>query len=146
MMENLRQKACSLLRKNSGTLLAACAALFTALVIFSGGVRASAGDDALRVSVPLVSGVTVRYDDIRAARLVENVDPGSRLSGMRGARVLAGRYLNGEFGGYALYAYADVPLAIDLLTEDGHVLLNQADEDATRALYEQLLVNLPDIP
>ncbi len=146
MMENLLEKAAALFRKNSGTLLAACAALFTALVLFSGGVRAVAGEDALKVSAPFAASVSVRYDDIRAARLVEDMDPGSRLSGMRGARVLAGRYLNDEFGGYALYAYAGVPLAIDLTTENGHVVFNQADEEKTRDLYERLLANLPDIP
>ena len=145
-MEDMLKRAAALFRKNSGALQAAFAALLAALVLFSGGVRAVAGENSLRVSAPFVPAVSVRYDEIRAARLVEDVDPGRRLSGMRGARVLAGRYLNDEFGGYALYAYAGVPLAIDLLTADGHVVVNQADEEKTRALYEQLLANLPDIP
>ncbi len=145
-MEEMLNRAAALFRKNSGTLLAAFAALLTALVLFSGSVRAVAGEDALRVSAPFAASLSVRYDEIRAARLVENVDPGRRISGMRGERVLAGRYMNGEFGGYALYAYARVPLMIDLVTSGGHVVLNQADEEATRALYEHLLENLPDIP
>lgn len=146
LMEDVREKGVKLLRKNSGTLLAAAVALLTALVIFSGGVSASLGEDALRVSATFAAPFSVRYDEIRSARLIEDPDAGRRLSGMRGERIMAGRYLNGEFGSYTLYAYARVPLGIDLLTANGHVVINAANEEATRALYEELLDRLPDIP
>ena len=145
-MSDMREKSAGFLKKNSGTLLAAAVALLTALALFAGGVRADVGEDALRVSAFLAAPISVRYDDIRAARLVEDFDAGQRLSGLRGARVLAGRYLNDDLGGYALYAYDGAPVCIDLSTGEGHVVVSLSNEEKTRALYEALLDKLPDIP
>ena len=140
------EKIAEWIRKNSGTLLAVGVALLTALVLFMGGVRVRLGSDALRVSATTAPSLTIDYDDIRAARLAENIDLGSRISGMRGERIMAGQYLNDEFGRYRLYAYARVPVYIDLTTEKGHVVFNAATEEQTRSLYDQLLEKLPDIP
>ena len=139
-------KALKLIRKNSGTLLAAAVAALTALVLFAGGVSVRLGEKELRVSATFSTPFSVAYDDIRAARLVEDVDYGRRLSGLRGARIAAGEYLNDAFGGYTLYAYTGVPVCIDLATDKGHVVFNAADGEATQALYERLVSNLPDIP
>ena len=135
-----------LLRKNSGVLMVVGAAMLVALSLFAGGVSARLGDDALRLDASFASAISVDYDDIRAARLTGDVNPGQRLSGVRGERILAGRYLSGEVGGCDVYAYARVPLLIDLSMDEGHILFNASSEEATRALYDALLENLPDIP
>jgi len=145
-MQNAAQRLWDLLRRNSGTLLAAAVAALTAAVLFAGSVSVSLGDDALRIDATFSAPVSIGYDDIRAARLLEEMDVGRRLNGMRGARLLAGQYQNGQFGGYTLYALADAPAYVDLVTDAGHVVFSAADEAATREIYERLLDRLPVIP
>ena len=134
------------IREKPGIVMITAVALLTALSIFAGGVSARVDEDALRLDASFYPALSVGYDDIRAARLAEDLDPGQRLHGVGGARIKAGRYLSPEVGGCTLYAYARVPLLIDLTTDGGHILFNASSGDATRELYDELLNNLPDIP
>ena len=144
-MEEKRQNVAQWLRKNSGTLLALAVALLTALVLNMGAVRAALDDDALRLRATLAGSDRIAYDDIQAARLVEDFDRGTRDSGVRTLRLEAGTYVN-ELGSYRLYAYAKVPLCIDVRANGRHVVFNAATDEQTRALYEQLTEKLPDVP
>ena len=145
-MEQRGQDILKWLRKNSGTLLAAVVALLTAAVLLLGGVSAKLNDDALTVRASFTRGERVAYDDIRAARLLEDFDFGQRLGGVRTLRLQAGRYLNDAFGAYKLYAYSGVPVCIDIRTDEGHLVFNAPTERATRALYDELVERLPDVP
>ena len=145
-MKGTRQNVMAWLWKNSGTLLALAVALLTAVALLMGGVSARLDEDALSLQATFAGGVRIDYDDIRAAQLMDGLDRGQRLSGVRSARILAGQYLNDSFGGYLLYVYANVPSCIDLRTDAGHVVFNAATDEQTRALYEQLLERLPDVP
>ena len=133
------------LRKNSGTLLAAAVALLTVLALNFGAVGVRLDEDALQVSAAFAGSDRVAYDDIRAARLVEDFDRGMRDSGVRTLRLQAGTFVN-DLGMYRLYAYTGVPVCIDVRTDRGHVVFNASSDAATRALYERLAEKLPDVP
>ncbi|MBR3504627.1 MAG: hypothetical protein IKO07_10375 [Clostridia bacterium] len=144
-MEEKGQLIIKWLRKNSGTLLAAAVALLTVLVLNFGMVSVRLDEDALRVSAVFADSDSIAYDDIRAARLVEDFDRGMRDIGVRTLRLQAGTFIN-DLGTYRLYAYTGVPVCIDVRTDKGHVVFNAASDAATRALYEQLTEKLPDVP
>ena len=144
-MEERGQSIIRWVRKNSGTLLAAAVALLTILVLNFGAVSVRLDEDALTVGAAFAGSDKIEYDDIRAARLVEDFDRGVRDSGVRTLRLQAGTLMN-DLGLYRLYAYTGVPACIDVRTDKGHVVFNAATEAATRTLYEQLTEKLPDVP
>ena len=91
-MKGTRQNVMAWLWKNSGTLLALAVALLTAVALLMGGVSARLDEDALSLQATFAGGVRIDYDDIRAAQLMDGLDRGQRLSGVRSARILAEQY------------------------------------------------------
>jgi len=108
------------------------------LVAPGGSVTAELLDEGLHVDAPMVNEL-VRYEDIESAELRGDLEIGRRVGGFGGENVCSGKFRNGEFGGYILASYNDVPLHI-VVYHSGEVLaFNLETVEATQEMYDQLL-------
>lgn len=113
---------------------------FAALILFTGSVRVSFGEEAMAVKVTYYGEATLPYGSIAGAELrMENVD-GMRQFGLGSLRLLAGSFRNREFGDYTRYTYYDPDSAIVLTMKDGAtVVLSGKNPGETEAVYQELL-------
>lgn len=134
--------------KNKKVVVAVSVVLLVALgvllpvLMLTGDVEVSFGEDAFTVDSVYWSALTVRYEDIEEMDYrVSGVD-GQRISGFGSPRLLLGLFQNEEYGNYTRYTYnKDLPCIV--LTVKGKTLVfGGADEEATRALYDRLVKEL----
>ena len=112
------------------------------IVMFTGNIDYTLTDTALTIEADYHADSTVPYDKIDAIELRENVSAGTREWGFASARLLMGFFDNEEFGGHTRYSYVGVDPSIVLHCGEDVLILNAKTEEATQALYEELLEKL----
>ena len=81
----------------------------------------------------------IEYADIESIEYREQDNPGVRTFGFGSFKLLMGDFENDEFGKYTRYSYAKCASSIVLTVNGKTLVLNGADEEATKAIYEELL-------
>lgn len=109
------------------------------IVLFTGKIKYTFGDDALTVTSNRMGGITVSYAEIDDIELREAQIPGTRTMGYGSMRLLLGAFQNEEFGNYTRYTYCSANPCIVITTGDRILVLSDETAEATRELYQQLL-------
>lgn len=119
--------------------LVAVILIFVGFLTFTGNIEVEYGNTSFNIKASFWNDLTVDYDAIDNIEYREHDDPGSRINGLGGARLLAGAFQNNEFGNYTRYSYVDCDACV-ILTVDGKTLvINGPDEESTKGIYEELL-------
>ena len=113
------------------------------IIMFTGNIDYTCTDTALVIEADYHADSTVAYDKITSIELRETVPEGTREWGFASARLLMGFFSNEEFGNHTRYSYVGTDAHIVLTCGDTVLILSDRDENATRALYEELLVHMP---
>ena len=91
---------------------------------------------------------TLIYEETESVELREDLktfDRGERLSGRETRSVCSGTYRNGEYGTYELYAMKQMNCLIVARTQSGVMAFNYESDEATRALYENIILQRPEL-
>ena len=118
--------------------IAAFALIFAAVLLFTGEINVVFGDDAFTVESSYWNDLTVAYETIDAIEYRDQDDPGTRISGLGGAKLLAGSFRNDEFGSYTCYSYTGCDACIVITSNGKTLVLNAPDAESTSDLYETL--------
>ena len=113
--------------------------IFCGIMLFTGEVEVSFAEESFTVKAAGWPGRTVAYESIEGLEYRQQDDVGSRTGGVGSPRLLAGQFQNSEFGSYTRYSYTQCPHCVVLQVEGKTVVINGADETATRAIYDTLL-------
>ena len=113
-------------------IIALCA--FTGWTLFSGSMSVNVDDNALTIETKQWKDLTIPYREIDSGDV--------RTNGFGNLRFSMGKFENDLYGSYTRYTHASCDAVIVLESNDGTIVLNGADESATRAIYEQLLENI----
>jgi len=122
-----------------GLGIAAVILLLVGVMLFTGEVEVQFDEDSFFVKADGWAGRSVSYADIETMEYRESDDPGSRVGGVGSFRLLAGQFENDEFGGYTRYSYTGCQHCVVLQVKGKALVINGADEAATRAIYDTLL-------
>lgn len=114
-------------------------AVFVAVMLFTGKVETSFGDDSFTVRGSFYGGQTVSYTDVDSVELREGDIPGTRVFGVGSFRLLLGTFRNQEFGTYTRYTYYKPEACVVVHMGDRVLVLSGKDETQTRELYDRLL-------
>lgn len=118
--------------------------IFVAVLMFTGNINYSFGEDSLAVKASYWPDSTIPYANIDSIEYRETRVDGVRTSGFGSARLLMGQFNNDEFGYYTRYTYTGCDAAI-VLTIDGRVIvLSGKDESSTLDLYNDLTNRISD--
>lgn len=125
-------------------IIALCA--FTGWTLFSGSMSVNVDDNALTIETKQWKDLTIPYSEIDSLTYYDQ-DPSAnsgdvRTNGFGNLRFSMGKFENDLYGSYTRYTHASCDAVIVLEANDGTIVLNGADESATRAIYEQLLENV----
>lgn len=127
-------------------IVVCCVVLLGAFVgwsLLSGGLTMTLDDDAIHVEADGWKDLTIAYEDIdditySAYDPSKNVE-GARVNGFGNLRFAMGNFENSLYGRYVRYTYEDCDACVTLKVDDKTIVLNEADEAATKNLYEELL-------
>ena len=109
-----------------------------AWLMFTGNVDVQYGETSFTIEATYWDDLTVDYAAIDSVEYREDGVDGSRVGGYGSPRLALGNFRNEEFGDYTRYTYTRQKACV-VLTSAGRVLvLNGADDEATRAIYEEL--------
>lgn len=94
-------------------------------------------DDALTLTGPRKTSVTVAYDDIESIELITLADPGEKVDGGSSRSYCWGTWKNEEYGVYQLFISKKTPAAILVKTNAGEIIIfNQGDTATTENTYK----------
>ena len=121
-----------------------CTAVVTVLLIgvgilmFTGDVEYSLGDDALTVEATYYESSTVKYADIDSVELCEDLDIGARQMGFGSARLSLGIFKSDDLGTYTLYSYSGADAHVIIRSGERTLAIGLENEDEARLLYNML--------
>ena len=113
------------------------------IIMFTGNIDYTCTDTALVIEADYHADSTVAYEKITSIEFRETAPAGIREWGFASARLMMGFFSNEEYGNHTRYSYVGTDACIVVTCGDDVLILNDKDEDATRALYEELLVHMP---
>ena len=120
-------------------IICAAALILCGVVLFTGEVEVQFNEEDFFVKADGWAGRSVSYADIETVEYRETDDPGSRVGGVGSFRLLAGQFKNDEFGAYTRYSYVKCQHCVVLRVKGKALVINGADETATRTIYDTLL-------
>lgn len=115
--------------------------VFVAVMLFSGKVETTFGDDSFTVQGSFYGSQSVSYDDVDSVELREGDIPGSRVFGVGSFRVLLGTFQNEEFGNYTRYTYYQPEACIVVRMGEKVLVLSGKDHAETQEIYDRLLAH-----
>ena len=127
-----------------------CTAVVTVLLIgvgilmFTGNVEYSLGDDALTVEATYYESSTVKYADIDSVELCEDLDIGARQMGFASARLSLGIFKSDTLGSYTLYSYSGADAHVVIKSGDKTLVIGLENEDEARLLCNMLTKKIGD--
>ena len=127
-----------------------CTAVVTVLLIgvgvlmFTGDVNATLGEDAIAIKATYHEDSTVKYADIESVELCEELDIGMRQVGFGSAKLSLGIFKSDALGTYTLYTYNSADTHIVIKSGERTLVIGLENEDATRNLYNELLKKIGD--
>lgn len=125
-------------------VVAICA--FTGWTLFSGSMNIDVDEDGLRIETAYWQDLTVPYSEIDSVTYYDhdpsaNID-GTRTNGFGNLRFSMGKFENDLYGSYIRYTHTDCDACVVIETNSETIVLNDANENATRTIYEQLMENM----
>lgn len=115
--------------------------VFVAVMLFSGKVETTFGDDSFTVRGSYYGSQTVSYADIDSLELRQDDVPGSRVFGVGSYRLLLGTFRNAEFGTYTRYTYYKPESCVVVRMGEKVLVLSGKDKAETQEIYDQLLTH-----
>ena len=109
------------------------------ILMVSGGIRYTCGDDALRIDADFQSDIAVPYDEIDEIDFRENFRIGVRIMGFASAKLSMGNFQNDELGQYTLYSYNSCDSMILICSKGKSLAINCQTPEQTQELYQALL-------
>lgn len=104
-------------------------------------VTLEVGEESMTLTGPKDApfAVEIAYRDILSVTQTDALDIGTNLSGLNTDQCWFGVWRNSAYGEYTLCASPSVPRYIVLETENGVIVCNYNNEDATQNLYTALV-------
>lgn len=109
-----------------------------ALLMFTGEIRYSFGENALRISATYWQDALVSYAEITDTELLSDYRGGSRSFGFASAKLMMGTFRSTDLGSYTRYTYTGSRSAVVVHTEGETYMLSGKNDFETRMLYETL--------
>ncbi len=120
-------------------IFGAIVTVFVVVLLVTGDIRVQFADSSFTVKAAYWEDAAIDYADIESIEYRKQDNPGVRTFGFGSFKLLMGDFENDEFGKYTRYSYAKCASSIVLTVKGEIFVLNGADEESTREIYEELL-------
>ena len=121
------------------TILVTVILVGVGIIMFTGDIEFTCTGEALLIEADFHADSTVPYDSIDSIELRHTAPEGTREWGFASARLMMGFFQNDEFGNHTRYTYVGTDSHIVLTCGNDVLILSAETEEATQALYDELL-------
>lgn len=125
-------------------VITAVAVVIVALMLFTGKLSFTIGEESLEIKPSLGGGTEIKYSDIDSIEYRNDSVPGTRISGVGSAKLLYGWFNNEEFGSYVRYTYTNSNCAIVIIVDGEEYVISDVDAESTKAMYDEILKRMGD--
>jgi len=125
-------------------VIIAIIAIVLPIIMFTGKIETTVGEDTLTVKASYWSDLAVNYEDIESVEYREDGVSGTRVSGFGSARLLLGNFQNEELGRYTRYTYTGDDPCLVLKVKGRTLVLGGETEQETKEIYEKLISELAE--
>lgn len=112
--------------------------IVVAVIMFTGNIHFTLGEDALGVSATYWNTTAISYEDIEEVSYAEGYDGGYRSFGFASARLNLGSFRSEGLGNYVRYTYVGVKPAVVVKAGRNTYVLSGRNTAETQALYNGL--------
>jgi uncharacterized membrane protein len=119
-------------------ILIAAILVGVAVLMFTGDVVITIDYETFTVDSTYYSKTSFALDDIQTVQYIASFDGGLRISGFGSAKLELGNFENEKYK-YLSYRYVGTDACVALFTKHGIIVFNQPTEEATAALYDELM-------
>ena len=112
--------------------------LFVGVMLFTGDIHVTFGQDSFTIEASFYDDLTVAYDSIDALEFREGDVDGERVWGVGSFRLLLGNFRNEEFGSYTRYTYYRPQACVILSCYGKTLVLSGKNPEETRNIYQTL--------
>ena len=114
------------------------------LIMFTGNVQVTFGEESFTVDATYYSPLTVRYDAIESVEFRQGDMAGLRVGGYASPRLQLGFFENEEFGTYTRYTYGSSDSCVIISNGRNILVIGAKDPAATEEVYNSLLARISD--
>ena len=114
------------------------------ILMFTGDVKATLGDDALVIEATYYDDLSLEYDKIDSVELCEDFDIGARQMGFGSAKLSLGIFKSDALGTYTLYSYNGADAHVVIRSGERTLVIGLENEDEARLLYNMLTKKIGD--
>lgn len=114
------------------------------ILMFTGDVKATAGENALVIEATYYDDLTLTYDKIDSVELCEDLNIGARQMGFGSARLSLGIFKSDALGTYTLYSYNGADAHVVIRSGERTLVIGLENEDEARLLYNMLTKKIGD--
>lgn len=114
------------------------------ILMFTGDVTATAGENALVIEATYYDDLTLTYDKIDSVELCEDLDIGARQMGFGSAKLSLGIFKSDALGTYTLYSYNNADAHVVIRSGERTLAIGLENEDEARLLYNMLTKKIGD--
>jgi len=111
-------------------------------LMFTGNVDLTYEDTYFTVDATYWTDIKIDYQQVQDIAYLEDFEGGYRVSGFGSARLSLGQFRNDQQGNYIAYLYTQCDACVVLRSEGNVLLINGADETATKAIYDTLAAKI----
>jgi hypothetical protein len=128
--------------KKTSVILFVILAILLPIILFTGKIEATAGEDALTVEATFWNDLLLKYEDIDSAEYRADGIGGERIGGFGSGKLLLGNFKNSELGLYTRYTYTGDKACILLKNGDRSIVIGLENDAKTEALYNEISKNI----
>ncbi|MBQ5840495.1 MAG: SdpI family protein [Clostridia bacterium] len=110
-----------------------------AILMFTGEVEVTYGEDAFTIDSIYCQAVEVDYDRVESVEYRESYPTDERVLGFGSARLLLGSFRNEEFGIYSRYTYTGNRPCVVMWVDGKVLVVGGKDASQTQEIYNTLL-------
>ena len=114
------------------------------ILMFTGDVTATVGENALVIEATYYDDLTLTYDKIDSVELCEDLDIGARQMGFGSAKLSLGIFKSDALGTYTLYSYNGADAHVVIRSGERTLVIGLENEDEARLLYNMLTKKIGD--
>lgn len=115
-----------------------------AVLMFTGNLEATLGEEALTVEATFSSDLVIRYEDVETIEYREHAVDGERVYGFGSARLLIGSFKNEELGTYTRYTYTGDAPCVVMTVKGKTVVISTGDDATTKAIYDKISAKIAE--
>ena len=112
---------------------------FVLVLMISGDIDVSFGENAFTVEADYYRDIPVLYDSIDSIELYTERAQGSRTLGFASARLMMGLFSDTALGTYTRYTYTNADSGIVITVGEKVLVISGRDPAETQAIYDTLV-------